>query len=137
MNLCEVILEKEKYEVLEKGTKEKIVILRNRLEKLTSQFDKERVDGGIAPDNLDLIAKIIDLENKLDYISAMKTTCRETIEELEEKIQQSGERNQKIYIEFRHKKYSADKVGMRHGITDRQVYRIINEIEGIKKRASN
>ena len=136
MNLCDVILEKEKYETLEKKLKERIIILRTRLEKLTSQFDKERVDGGVAPDNLDIISKIVDIEQKLDYVKEMKVNCVELVEELEEKIKQSGDRNQQIYMEFRHKKYSADKIGMRHGITDRQVYRIIKEIEGIKKRAS-
>lgn len=136
MNLCDVMLEKEKYETLEKKLKERIIILRTRLEKLTSKFDKERVDGGVAPDNLDIISKIVDIEQKLDYVKEMKINCVELVEELEEKIKQSGDRNQQIYMEFRYKKYSADKIGMRYGITDRQVYRIIKEIEGIKKRAS-
>ena len=129
MNLCDVILEKEKYEILEKKLKERIVILRTRLEKVTYQLDKEVVDGGVPPDILDIMAKIVDIEQKLDYIKKTKTNCIELVEELEEKIKKSGQRNEQIYIEFRHKKYSAEKIGMRYGMTGRQVYRIIKKIE--------
>ena len=139
MNLYDIVIEKEQHEKIESSLKEKIVILRNRLEKLTTNYTKEKITGGTPTDTNEIYHKIIEAEKKLEHIISLKENCIKTIDELEDVFKKGKERNKLIYVEFRYKKYSADKVGMRYGITKRQVYRIISEIEKecIKKRARN
>lgn len=95
-----------------------------------TNFDKELVSGTPARHDIsDVIAKIVEMEKDVARAQAEYDRLKPLIKELEEGYKNLGDRDKLIYLEYHCKGYSAIKIGMRYGITDRQVRKIIKKVE--------
>ena len=93
-------------------------------------YDKVLVDGTPKHrDMSDVIAKIIEMEKDLDKAQKEYDRLIPLINELEAGYKELNERDKLIYLEYHVKGYSAVKIGMRYGITDKQVYKILKKVE--------
>ena len=95
-----------------------------------SNFDKVMVSGTPKRrDTSDVIIKITEMEKELDHAEKEYNRLIPLINELEEGYKQLNERDKLIYLEYHCKGYSAVKIGIRYGITERHVRRIIKKVE--------
>ena len=95
-----------------------------------TQFDKINVDGSIKKSDLsDVIAKIDLMERDLDKATKQFDLLIPLINELEDGYRELNDRDKLIYLQFHCRGYSAVKIGQLHGISDKQVYKILKKVE--------
>lgn len=93
-------------------------------------YDKVLVDGTPKHrDMSDVIAKIVEMEKDLDQAQKEYDRLIPLINELEAGYRELNERDKLIYMEYHIKGYSTVKIGIKYGITDRQVRRILKKVE--------
>ena len=93
-------------------------------------YDKVLVDGTPKhTDMSDVIAKIVEMEKDLEQAQKEYDRLIPLINELEEGYRELNERDKLIYMEYHIKGYSTVKIGIKYGITDRQVRRILKKVE--------
>ncbi len=127
MNLYDLKKElKGKYARI-KLLKEKVILLKTKTEPGAVKFGNE-ITSKIITDKTKIIDKIIELEEEIEILHEEIHLYNPFLNELESLLKEYNDLYQLIYFEFYIKGYSADKIGMRHGYSRRQVYNIINKI---------
>lgn len=126
---------------LQKEINWKRIVLRNAIKNLeeidkkmqspkTSNVDGIIVQGGKRENIVDrLLERKMYLEDRVEIIKSELKDYEPLLNELESLLKEYNDLYQLIYFEYYIKGYSADKIGMRHGYSRRQVYNIINTID--------
>ena len=122
---------KRKYRELKSFIKyQKLEIEEARNTVKATQYDKINVDGSIKKRDLsDVIAEIEIMEKDLDKATKKFDLLVPLIDELEEGYKDLNDRDKLIYLQFHCRGYSAIKIGQLHGISDKQVYKILKKVE--------
>ena len=93
-------------------------------------YDKVLVSGSVAKhDTSDVIAKIVSMEKDLEKAQKEYDRLIPLVNELEQGYKELNDRDKLIYLERYIKGYSAVKIGIRYGITERQVRKILKKVE--------
>lgn len=128
MNLIDL-----KRQVKEKATflnyqKSLIEDKRNTLK--ASNYDKVLVSGSPKRlDTSDVVEEIVKMEKDIEYAQKEYDKLLLLMNELEQNYIDLNERDKRIYIEFHCKGYSAVKLGHKYGLTDKAIYKILNNVE--------
>lgn len=136
---------------LQKEINWKRIVLRNAVKSLeeidkkmqspkTSNVDGIIVQGGKRENVLDrLLERKQYLEDRVEIITEELKDYEPLLNELEALLKEYNDIYQIVYFEYHIKGYSAEKIGLRHNYSRRQVYNIINlldeklEFETLKK----
>lgn len=105
-------------------------IAANRNTVKATQFDKV-LTSGTPPkkDTSDVVEKIIEMEKELEIATNEYNRLRNLVNELEEIYKTLNDRDKLIYLEYNCKGISAVKLGIKYGITDKAIYKIIKKVE--------
>lgn len=93
----------------------------------SSRYDVEQVGGTKKHDISDVIVKITELEKEVEIAQKEYDRLMPLLKELEDGYKQYNDRDKLIFLEHYCKGYSAVKIGLRYGITDRQVRNILHK----------
>ena len=128
MNLISVKRRMKELNTFMSYQQSEIVELRNTVK--ATQYEKDLVQGSHKrTDTSDVIAKVVEMEKELRKAQEEYDRLVSLINQLEEGYKLFNDRDKLIYLEYYCKGYSAIKIGMRYGITDRQVRKIVRNIE--------
>ena len=95
-----------------------------------AKLDKVLVSGTPKRmDTSDVVAEIEKMEKDVEYAQREYDRLIPLINELEQNYKELNERDKLIYLEYHCKGYSTVKIGIRYGISDRQVRRILKKVE--------
>jgi RNA polymerase sigma factor (sigma-70 family) len=95
-----------------------------------TRFDKTTVDGTKKHyDTSDVVLAITDMEKDIEKTQQEYDRITSLINELEKGYKELNERDKLIYLEYWCKGYSTSKIGVRYGLSDRQVRRILKKVE--------
>lgn len=95
-----------------------------------TSYDKPMVKGTPKHSDIsDVIIKIVDMEQDVEKAQKEYDRLVPLINELEAGYKELNERDKLIYLEYHCKGYSAVKIGIRYGISERQVRRILKKVE--------
>ena len=126
-------LEKEK-KILESkivSKKERIELERTKLDVQAIDLTKVAVQSSHSNNtNLDVIAKITEMEKDLEYLEKLLEQNSKEVSRLYNIYDHFDERDKQIYIEKKLYKWSNSKISVKHGgISFRQIQRIIEKIK--------
>lgn len=123
-NLFELKKRKNELEIFIKFHKNRINQLKDTLN--ISRYSKEpKIDQIKNKDISDIMVNIEKIEAKLLPKEEEYNDMLDLINELEKNYKSNNERDKLIYLEYYLKGYSSIKIGILHGISDRQVRNIL------------
>ncbi len=128
MNLYELQKEINEKRLYQKLLMDKIKLLRCKTEPGSSQL-KDVVTNRTKSDKTIISDKIIEYENQIENLQEEIDVYKPIVDELEKLLKEYNDIYQLIYFEYYIKGYSADKIGLRHNYSRRQVYNIINQLD--------
>lgn len=130
MNLYELQKDYNYKKTLKKYAEEKLKYLRNSLEPQATVLKQDVVDGSrLNKDIADTMHEIVKLESEIKMYEEELELYAPVLEELEKQFNEYNDIYKKIYFDYYIKKYSADKIGLKHCYSRAQVYNIINKID--------
>lgn len=131
MNLFDLQKEYNEKQLFIKLLKDKIKLLDVRIEniKATDIRDVSVLGHVQKTDISDLLHKKAELEKEIDNIYEKLGLILPIIEKLEKSYQTLGDRDKQIYIQRKIWGYSAVRIGMKWGIDERTVRRIVKKVE--------
>jgi DNA-directed RNA polymerase specialized sigma subunit len=108
---------------------EQLARLRSKLEKSTSNL-KDVVVSGSRGSSFDLtLNKIQEIENDLKELDFEYLIYQNEIARLEKIFREFNEEKQLVYLDYKIRKFTPQKIAFKYGISVRTVYRIIKEME--------
>lgn len=130
MNLYELQKEYNYKKISKEYAERKITYLRNSLEPQSTKIKEDVVSGSrLNKDIADTMYEIIQLESEIKMYDEELELYAPVLEELEKLFNEYNDIYKKIYFDYYIKKYSADKIGLKHCYSRAQVYNIINKID--------
>lgn len=94
----------------------------------SSQYTVDSVSGGNKKSDIsDVIEKIVEMETELEKSQQEYNRIIPLLKDLERVYEEYNDRDKMIFLEHYCKGYSTVKIGMRYGITDRQVRNILHK----------
>lgn len=130
MNLYELQKDYNYKKLSKEFAERKIQYLRNSLEPQATRIKEDVVSGSREHrDIADTMHEIIKLEEEIKMYEEELELYVPMIEELNNLFNEYNDIYKKIYYDYYIKKYSADKIGLRHCYSRAQVYNIINKID--------
>lgn len=130
MNLYELQKDYNYKKTLKKYAEEKLKYLRNSLEPQATVLKQDVVDGSrLNKDIADTMHEIVKLESEIKMYEEELELYAPVLVELEKQFNEYNDIYKKIYFDYYIKKYSADKIGLKHCYSRAQVYNIINKID--------
>ena len=130
MNLYELQKDYNYKKISKEYAERKITYLRNSLEPQSTKIKEDVVSGSREHrDIADTMHEIIKLESEIKMYEEELELYAPVLVELEKQFNEYNDIYKKIYYDYYIKKYSADKIGLRHCYSRAQVYNIINKID--------
>lgn len=128
MNLINVKEKLKETIAFMKYQNEAIASSRNTIQ--ATKFDKV-LTSGTPPkkDTSDIVEKIIEMEKDLEIATNEYNRLTSLVNELEEIYKTLNDRDKLIYLEYNCKGMSAIKLGIKYGISDKAIYKILKKVE--------
>lgn len=130
-NLFELQKRKNELEIFIKYHKSRIKNLKNTI-KSSSYSNEPKSDQIKTKDISNIMVDIEKIETKLLPKEKEYNEMLDLIDKLEKNYKRNNERDRLIYLEYYLKGYSSIKIGIIHGISDRQVRNIIKKFTQLK-----
>lgn len=139
MNLFDLQKEYNEKQLFIKLLKERIELINTRMENIKATDIKDISVLGHAQktDINDLLDKKVKLEKEINDVYEELGLMLPVIRELEKAYQTLGDRDRQIYIQRKIWGYSPIKIGVKWGIDERTVRRIVKKVEENIKMSEN